>query len=158
LWWTEFHRVFPLFLSASTVAAYIFTAPTCKATIVSLKPCALNADFKHFILRFIKFPYFMDTSERRVWGGERRPKDRMTSQIILIFTLNTPQNIYIRSCKCIWQMLTLPSHKCKIYIYTLQQDKCKCKEFGHISVNNLHLHWIYMLYISLLIVIHTTLV
>jgi hypothetical protein len=28
----------------------------------------------------------MDTLERRVWG-ERRPKDRMTLQIILIFTL-----------------------------------------------------------------------
>jgi hypothetical protein len=39
----------------------------------------------------IKFPYFIDTSERRVWGGERRPKDRMTSQIILVFTLTHPK-------------------------------------------------------------------
>jgi hypothetical protein len=33
--------------------------------------------------------------------------------------------------------------KCKKYIYTLQQDKCKCKKIGGVSVNNLllgHLH------------------
>jgi hypothetical protein len=34
----------------------------------------------------IKFPYFMDTPERRVWG-ERTPKDRVAFQIILVFTL-----------------------------------------------------------------------
>jgi len=28
----------------------------------------------------------MDTPERRIWG-ERRPKDRVTLQIILVFTL-----------------------------------------------------------------------
>jgi len=32
----------------------------------------------------------MDTFERRVWG-ERRPKDRVTLQIILIFTLTHPK-------------------------------------------------------------------
>ncbi len=50
------NRVSPvlLFLSASTVAAYIFTAPTCIARIISLEPCALNFDFQHFIPRFNK--------------------------------------------------------------------------------------------------------
>jgi len=62
------------------------TAPTCKATIISLEPFALNADFQHFIPTSNKFHSFMDTPERRVWG-ERRRKDRVTSQIILIFTL-----------------------------------------------------------------------
>jgi hypothetical protein len=38
----------------------------------------------------IKFPYFMDTTERRVWG-ERRLKDRVTLRIILIFTLTHPK-------------------------------------------------------------------
>jgi hypothetical protein len=33
-----------------------------------------------------KTPYFMDIPERRVWG-ERRPKGRVTLQIILVFTL-----------------------------------------------------------------------
>jgi hypothetical protein len=40
------------------------------------------------LLFSISFPdlisYFMDTPERRVWG-ERRPKDRVTLQIILVF-------------------------------------------------------------------------
>jgi hypothetical protein len=34
----------------------------------------------------IKISYFMDTSGRRVWG-ERRPKDRVTLQIIVVFTI-----------------------------------------------------------------------
>jgi len=32
----------------------------------------------------------MDIPERRVWG-ERRPKDRVTLQIILVFTLTHPK-------------------------------------------------------------------
>jgi hypothetical protein len=46
----------------------------------------------------MKFPYFMDTPERRVWG-ERRAKDKVTLQIILVFTLTCPQNIYMGPCK-----------------------------------------------------------
>jgi uncharacterized membrane protein len=38
------------FLSASTAATYIFTAPTSTNAIISLEPCALNAEFQHFIL------------------------------------------------------------------------------------------------------------
>ncbi len=37
-----------------SVAAHIFNPPTCKGTIISLEPCALNADFQHFIPRFNK--------------------------------------------------------------------------------------------------------
>ncbi len=48
----EFHGgfdpLFPFFLSASTTATYIFTAPTCTTTIISLEPCALNAEFPAF--------------------------------------------------------------------------------------------------------------
>jgi hypothetical protein len=69
-----------LFLSAS------ITVTTCRATI-SLEPCALNGDFQHFIPRSNKFHYFVDTPARRVWGEERRPKDRVTLQLILVFTL-----------------------------------------------------------------------
>ncbi len=45
------------FLSASTAAAttYIFTAPNCTTTIISLEPCALNAEYQQFILRSIKY-------------------------------------------------------------------------------------------------------
>jgi hypothetical protein len=42
------------FLSASTAATYIFTAPSCTTTIITLEPCALNAEFQHFIPRFNK--------------------------------------------------------------------------------------------------------
>jgi hypothetical protein len=65
-----------------------------------------------------------DTPERRVWD-ERRPKDRVTLQIILVFTLYTygPQNIYTGLSAC----------KCKIKKYTLQQDKRKCKKSGCVS-------------------------
>jgi hypothetical protein len=34
----------------------------------------------------------MDNPERRVWG-ERRPKGRVTLQIILVFTLTRPKTI-----------------------------------------------------------------
>ncbi len=45
---------FPFSLRASTTAAtYIFTAPTCTTTIITLDPCALNAEFQCFIPRFI---------------------------------------------------------------------------------------------------------
>jgi hypothetical protein len=77
-----------LFLSAS------ITAPTCNASI-SLEPCALNGDFQHFIPKSNKFHYFMDTPERRVWGEERRPKDRVTLQIILVFTPTHPKTVTV---------------------------------------------------------------
>jgi hypothetical protein len=38
----------------------------------------------------IKFPYFMDTPKRRVWG-ERRPKNKVTLQIVLVLTLTCPK-------------------------------------------------------------------
>jgi hypothetical protein len=38
----------------------------------------------------IKFSSFMDIHQRRVWG-EGRPKDRVTLQIILVFTLTHPK-------------------------------------------------------------------
>jgi hypothetical protein len=42
------------FMSDSTAATYIFTSPTCTATIIPLEPCALSAEFQHFIPRFNK--------------------------------------------------------------------------------------------------------
>jgi hypothetical protein len=51
----SFTLSFLFFVSASTLAAaYIFTAPTCKATMIGVEPCALNAEFQHFIPRFNK--------------------------------------------------------------------------------------------------------
>ncbi len=45
-----------------TATTYIFTALTSGTT--TLEPCALNAESQHFILDFMKFPYFVDTTER----------------------------------------------------------------------------------------------
>ncbi len=55
----SFILFFPFFLRASTAATYIFTAPNCTITIMSLKPCALNAKFQHFILRFNKMSFIL---------------------------------------------------------------------------------------------------
>jgi len=60
-----------------------------------------------------------------------------------------PQNIYMRPCKCIWQILRwLCVNIFKLIIW--QQYMCKCKKFGHVNINDLHLHKIYTLYIRLL--------
>jgi hypothetical protein len=48
----SFIMSFLFFPSSSTAVTYIFTALTCTTTIISLEPCALNAEFQHFILRF----------------------------------------------------------------------------------------------------------
>ncbi len=43
------------FMSACTAVTYIFTPlTTCTTTIITLEPCALNAEFQYFIPRFIK--------------------------------------------------------------------------------------------------------
>jgi hypothetical protein len=146
------------FFSASIVAAYIFNAPTCKVSIISLEPCALNADFQHFIPRFNKISLLCGYPWKKGlgWKEAQRLGDVTNNFSIYIYTY-TPQNIYMGPCKCIWQIFTLASCKCKKYIYTLQQDKCKCKKFECDSVNNLHLHWIYMPYIWLLTLTCTTL-
>jgi hypothetical protein len=47
-------HVLSSFLSASTAATYSFITLTCTTTIISLEPCALNAEFQQCILRFNK--------------------------------------------------------------------------------------------------------
>jgi len=46
---------------------------TCTTTIITLEPCALNAEFQHFIPRFNQtFPYFGDLTQRGGGiGGEK---------------------------------------------------------------------------------------
>ncbi len=80
----------------------------------------------------------MDTPERRV-SGERRPKDRMTLQIILVFTL-TPPKTFTRGHVSLFDKYLHWPHVNLKQIYTLQQDKCKCKKIGRVRVNDLHLH------------------
>jgi hypothetical protein len=51
---------------------YIFTAPTCTTTIITFKPCALNAEIQHFILRFNKISVFGRYHWKRGIGGWKR--------------------------------------------------------------------------------------
>ncbi len=84
------------FFSASTVATYIFTALIWKATIISLEPCALNANFQHFIPRSNKHFLLYDILERRVWS-ERRPKDRegeFTNNFSIYTYLHAPKYLH----------------------------------------------------------------
>jgi hypothetical protein len=54
---------------------------TCTTTIITLEPCALNAEFQRFVLScsisfwdLIKCPYFADTTERGDRGVKGGPK------------------------------------------------------------------------------------
>jgi len=85
------------FLSASTAATYIFTSPNCITIIISLGPCALNAEFQRFILScsisywdLIKYLYFADTTERgdRGWKeAQRQGEVRVTSRITIFYAM-----------------------------------------------------------------------
>jgi hypothetical protein len=78
----------PFLFASTTAATYIFTTLTCTTSIITLEPCALNAKFQHFILRFNqKFPYFADTTER----GDRGVKERLT----LLITLTSKDNCLV---------------------------------------------------------------
>jgi len=51
--WTEFYPVF--LFPERLLGTYIFSAPTfttTTTTIICLEPCALDAEFHHFILRY----------------------------------------------------------------------------------------------------------
>jgi hypothetical protein len=60
-----------LFLSASTAATYIFTAPNYTTIIFTLEPCALNSEYQHFKLRFIKTSLLCRYHWKRVKGGPK---------------------------------------------------------------------------------------
>jgi hypothetical protein len=88
----------------------------------------------------INFLTFMDTPERRVWG-ERRPKDRVTLQIILVFTLTCPKTFTRDRVSVCDKYLYWPCVSVKEYIYThCNRISVSVKNFGHICVNDLHLH------------------
>jgi hypothetical protein len=59
----------------------------------------------------------MDTPGRRVWG-ERRPKDRVTLQIISVFTLKHPKTFTLGCVSVCDKYLHWPCVSVKKYIYT----------------------------------------
>jgi hypothetical protein len=58
------------FLSAFTAAMYIFTAPSCTTTTITLKLCAINVEFQYFTLRFI-CGYTTGRGDRGVKAGPK---------------------------------------------------------------------------------------
>jgi hypothetical protein len=78
------------------------------AIMISLEPCALNADFQHFIPRFNTISFFYGYPWKKGLGVKEGPKDKVTLQIILVFTFTCPKTF-----KCIWQTFTLAKCKCK---------------------------------------------
>jgi hypothetical protein len=68
----------------------------------------------------------MDTLKRRVWG-ERRPKEKVTLQIIIVFTLTCPKT-FTQGRVSVFEKYLDWLRVSVIYIYTLQHDKCKCKK------------------------------
>jgi hypothetical protein len=69
-------------VSASTAATHIFTVPNCTIIIIGLVPCAVNAEFQYFILRFNKNVFTLRIPLKERIGGERRPKDRMKTGLL----------------------------------------------------------------------------
>ncbi len=61
-------------LSAPTAATYIFTALSCTTNKIRLEPCALNAEFQHFILRFNKMYLLCGYHWKREYGVKGGPK------------------------------------------------------------------------------------
>jgi hypothetical protein len=76
-----------LFPERLTIATYIFTAPTCTTTIITLKPCALNAEFKHFILKFNKISLLC----RYHWKRGKGLKDSVTTLSRTLLTYKISQ-------------------------------------------------------------------
>jgi hypothetical protein len=104
------------FFSASTAATNIFIAPTCTNTIITLDPSyALNAKFQHFIPRFNKIFLVYWYTFRGVWRWKEAQRQGDVRNNLSIYTYAS-QNIYMRSCTCIWQIFTLASCTCQQYI------------------------------------------
>jgi hypothetical protein len=80
------------FLSASTAATYIFTAPYCTTNIISFEPCALMLSISISHWDLLKYFHFMETTERGVRGwkeAQTQGEDRVILRITLLyFTLS----------------------------------------------------------------------
>jgi len=71
-----------------TAATYIFTAPSCTTTIITLERCALKAEFQHFTPRFDKISllcrYHWKIGDRGRKQRRYRVKQRVTLPITLL--------------------------------------------------------------------------
>jgi hypothetical protein len=77
---SEFSSCLSFFLSTSTAATYIFPLlllPVHNYNNYSLEPCALNAEFLNFVLRFYKNFLTLQIPRKEGIRGETRSKDRV---------------------------------------------------------------------------------
>ncbi len=86
------------FLSASTATTYIFIAPSCTTTIITLEPCALHAEFQHFIPRFNKISLVCKPHSKRGIGVKGGPKTGWLYR-----------NLYRAGCKVVYHEMGLIS-------------------------------------------------
>jgi hypothetical protein len=71
--------------SLPPAATYVFIAPTCcTTTIITFKPCALNAEFHHFILSFNKISLLCGHHWKRGYGVKAGRKT-VTLRISLLY-------------------------------------------------------------------------
>jgi hypothetical protein len=69
----------------------LLLSPNCRT--ISVEPCALNAEFQHFILRFNKNVFTLQIPLKEGIGSERRPKDRVKTGLLLQIT-----RVFIKYC------------------------------------------------------------
>jgi hypothetical protein len=67
-----------------------------------------------------------------MYTRERRPKDKVTLQIILVCTLTHPKTVTYGCAGVFDKYLHWPRVSVN-KIYTLQHDNCKCKKFGCVN-------------------------
>jgi len=65
--------------------------------IITPQPCALNAEFQHFILRFNKNFLTLRIPLKEGIGGEKRPKDRVKSLWYLLLQTPNPVTYYLQA-------------------------------------------------------------
>jgi len=72
-WWNKLSFILSFLFHERLYCYYIyFTTLTCTSTIITLEPCALNAELIALSWwDLIKCPYFADTTERGDWGRHK---------------------------------------------------------------------------------------
>ncbi len=115
---------FSFFLNASISATYIFTAPTCTTTLITLKPCALNAEIYSYLYNY--YNYF----DLCALNAETQHFVVRFNKFSLLCTYNKPPLYHTLGDHFIFFTLT----NCDLYVYShipykpLQDSDCRPKK------------------------------
>jgi hypothetical protein len=110
-------------LSVLFLSAFISARSTCKVTIISLEPCALNADVQSISFSDLINFLTLWTPLKDGFGGERKLKERVTLRIILVLTLTHPitftqGHVSVFDKYLHWPCVSVKNIYICIYIYT----------------------------------------